>query len=98
MNAYQFDPEDRRANPLEHDQNGMPPTMVVTAGLDPLRDQGRAYAEALKTAGVKTVHYEAEGNIHGYINLRKGIPSAQGDIDASMAALKALLAEAMADA
>ncbi len=98
MNAYQFDPTDRRANPLEHDQNGMPPTMVVTAGLDPLRDQGRAYAEALKTAGVKTVHYEAEGNIHGYINLRKGIPSAQGDIDASMAALKSLLAEAMADA
>lgn len=98
MDAYQFDPEDRRANPLEHDQSGMPPTLVVTASLDPLRDQGRAYAEVLKAAGVPTVHLEAEGNIHGYINLRKGIPSVQGDIDANVAALKALLADVLADA
>ena len=98
MAAYAFDPEDRRANPLEHDHSGMPPTLVVTASLDPLRDQGRAYAEALKAAGVPTVHREAEGSIHGYINLRKGIPSVQGDIDGNLAALKELLAEVMAQA
>lgn len=98
MNAYQFDPEDRRANPLEHDQSGMPPTLVVTASLDPLRDQGRAYAQALKAAGVPTVHLEAEGNIHGYINLCKAIPSARDDIRSNMEALKTLLCDVMADA
>ena len=98
MDAYQFDPEDRRANPLEHDQSGMPPSLVVTAGLDPLRDQGRAYAETLKAAGVQTVYLEAAGNIHGYINLRKGIPSVQDDINANLAALKEMLATVMAEA
>jgi acetyl esterase len=98
MAAYQLDPKDRRGNPLEHDHSGMPPTLVVTASLDPLRDQGRAYAEALKAAGVPTVHREAEGSIHGYINLRKGIPSVQVDIDGNLAALKDLLAEVMAEA
>jgi acetyl esterase len=98
MEAYRIDPDDRRGNPLDHDHSGMPPTLVVTASLDPLRDQGRAYAEALKAAGVPTVHREAEGSIHGYINLRKGIPSVQGDIDGNLSALKALLAEVMAQA
>jgi len=98
MAAYQLDANDRRGNPLEHDHSGMPPSLVVTASLDPLRDQGRAYAEALKAAGVPTVHREAEGSIHGYINLRKGIPSAQGDIDGNLAALKELLADVMAPA
>ena len=50
----------------------MPPTLVVTASLDPIRDQGRAYAAACTQAGVPTVFREATGNIHGYINLRKG--------------------------
>jgi acetyl esterase len=89
---------DWRAHPLDFDQTGMPPSLVVTASLDPLSDQGRAYAEKLREAGVPTVHREAEGNIHGYINLRLGIPSSQDDIDGNLAALKAMLAEIMASA
>lgn len=89
---------DWRAHPLDFDQTGMPPSLVVTASLDPLSDQGRAYAEKLREAGVPTVHREAEGNIHGYINLRQGIPSSQDDIDGNLAALKAMLAEIMASA
>lgn len=98
MAAYQADPNDRRGAPLDHDHRGMPPSLVVTAGLDPLRDQGRAYAEALKAAGVHTVYREADGTIHGYINLRRGIPSAQTDIEENLTALKDLLAEIMAPA
>jgi acetyl esterase len=40
---------------------------------------------------VPTVFLEAKGNIHGFINLRRAIPSSQGDIDAGVAALKLLL-------
>ncbi|MBX9795602.1 MAG: alpha/beta hydrolase [Sphingomonas sp.] len=74
----------------------MPPTLVMTAGLDPLRDQGRAYAAALIAEGVPTAYREAVGNIHGLITLRKAIPSAQNDVDQALAALKLILAEAQA--
>jgi acetyl esterase len=61
-------------------QAGMPPTLVLTASLDPIRDQGRAYAAACVQAGVPTVFREADGNIHGFINLRKAIPSSEEDV------------------
>ena len=61
------------------DLAGMPPAVVVTASLDPIRDQGRAYAAALIAAGVPTVFREATGTIHGFVNLRQAIPSARGD-------------------
>ena len=72
----------------------MPPTLVVTASLDPIRDQGRAYAAACIQAGVPTIFREAEGNIHGFINFRKAVPSSAGDIAGCVAALKLLLGEA----
>ncbi len=82
-----------QAAPLGHDLAGMPPAVVVTAGLDPLRDQGRAYAAKLIEAGVETVYQEAGGNIHGFINLQKGIPSTSKDIADALTALKGLLAK-----
>jgi acetyl esterase len=97
-NQYQWAEGDWRAHPLDFDQTGMPPSLVVTASLDPLSDQGKAYAEKLKASGVPVVYRSAEGNIHGYICLRKGIPSSQNDIEENLAALKELIAEAMAPA
>jgi acetyl esterase len=76
---------------------GMPATLIVTAGLDPLRDQGRAYAGALIKAGVQTVYREAAGNIHGFITLRKAIPSSAGDVAACFRILKDIIAEAEAE-
>lgn len=84
-------PGDYRSEPLNFDQNDMPPSLVTTASLDPLRDQGLAYVEKLKAAGVHVEHISAEGNIHGHINLRQAIPSVQADIEGYVAALKAML-------
>jgi acetyl esterase len=91
-------PGDYRSEPLNFDQSGMPPSLVTTASLDPLRDQGLAYVEKLKTAGVHVEHISAEGNIHGHINIRKAIPSVQADIESYVAALKAMLGKVGAEA
>ena len=69
----------------------MPPTLVVTAGLDPIRDQGRAYAAACAKAGVSVVYLECAGTLHGFMNLRKALPSAQTDLERCCAHLKVML-------
>jgi acetyl esterase len=79
---------DWRYSPLLKGAEGLPPTFVTTAGLDPIRDQGRAYAARCAEAGVETIYWEAPGTIHGFLNLRKGIPSGQGDFARCMTYLK----------
>lgn len=96
--GYQADMSDWRAAPLDFDQAGMPPSVITTASLDPLRDQGQAYYEKLKDAGAKAEYYCAEGTIHGFIQLRKAIPSGNADITAQFDLVKKLLAEIQADA
>ena len=92
--AYSADHGHWRGAPLNGAHHDMPPTLVITAGLDPLRDQGRAYAAALIAEGVPTVYREAVGNIHGFVTLRKGIPSGQQDVAGALAVLKGIVAEA----
>ena len=92
--CYAGDEADWRYSPLAKSQQGMPPTLVTTASLDPIRDQGRAYAAACANAGVPTIFQEAEGNVHGFINLRRAIPSSAADIARGVAALKLLLEDA----
>jgi acetyl esterase len=87
------DVEHWRASPLLADQAGLPPTLVVTAGLDPLRDQGRAYAVKALEAGVPTTYIEVPGTIHGFAGFRRVIPSAQADLTAILAVAKTLLVE-----
>jgi acetyl esterase len=85
------------ASPLHTESlAGQPSTLVFTCGLDPLRDQGRAYAAKLVAAGVRTIFREAAGQIHGSVTLRGAIPSAQDDLHANLRDLRTLIDEALA--
>jgi len=62
------DQHDRRASPLlAADLSKLPPALVLTAGFDPLRDEGRAYADALSAAGNHVQYVCFERQIHGFI-------------------------------
>ena len=84
-------PGDVRIDLHAFDQHGMPPTILITAGLDPLRDEGRAYAATLVQAGVATVYQEAAGNIHGCFSMCSVIPSAYEDLMRGLDALRLLI-------
>ena len=69
------DRTDLRAAPLRAPVlRGQPPALVVTAGFDPLRDEGRAYADRLRAEGVDVVYREYPGQIHAFVSLTKAIP------------------------
>jgi acetyl esterase len=69
------DKADLRASPLRTASlAGQPPTLIVTAGFDPLRDEGRAYADRLRATGVDVVYREYPGQIHAFVSLTKAIP------------------------
>ena len=66
------DRTDLRLSPLlAKDFAGLPPAFVLTAGFDPLRDEGRAYADRLIEAGVKTTYVNYPGTIHGFFSLTR---------------------------
>lgn len=73
--AYLNGPEDRndwRASPLlASDLSRLPPALILTAGYDPIRDEGKAYADKLKAAGVETEYVCYDGMIHGFITMGK---------------------------
>ena len=57
------------AAPMNYDKLDMvPPALIITAGFDPLRDEGKAYAEILQENGVKVDYKEYPSLIHGFLN------------------------------
>lgn len=66
---------------LARDLSGLPPATVVTAGFDPLRDEGVAYAERLEEADVPAEHHHYDGMIHGFVSMTGMISQADDALD-----------------
>jgi acetyl esterase len=62
------DPADPRLSPQHGDVTGLPPAYVATAGFDPIRDDGEAYAGKLRAAGVPVALTRQADLPHGYLN------------------------------
>ena len=82
---------DWRHEPGLRGVHDLPPTVLLTAALDPLRDQGRALAGDITASGGECVYLEARGNIHGFATMRRLVPSAHRDIERMCAALGVFL-------
>jgi acetyl esterase len=68
---------DPYASPLRGKHEGLPPALVQTAQFDPLRDEGAAYADALREAGVDVTYTNYLNSVHGYISLPGLVPEAR---------------------
>jgi len=80
------------------DLSHMPPTVLMTCGLDPLRDEGRAFAARLVEAGVTVAFREAAGHVHGIASMRRAIPSAERMLGQAIADFKRLFLDEYSDA
>ena len=73
--------DDARVSPLlAENVDGLPPTVVVTAGFDPLRDEGEAYSDKLKKANNEVTYIEFPKYIHGFFNMLQ-IPGIKNSVD-----------------
>ena len=83
---------DWRVSPLRAPNlAGLAPAIVCTAWFDPLRDEGKAYADALRAAEVETTYYHGAGLIHGYFGLGDASETARREAQRARADFKALL-------
>lgn len=84
------EPKTPEASPIHAASHaGLPPALVITVEHDALRDEGIAYAEALRAAGVSTKHIDVPGHVHGSLSL----PAMYDGIDELYAAMSAFIAE-----
>ncbi|MET0540446.1 MAG: alpha/beta hydrolase [Variovorax sp.] len=86
--AASVDLEDHWISPgLNPDLKGAPPALIVTAGFDPIRDDGLNYASRLRVAGtcVELLHYP--GQFHGFLNFDAILGAARDGLDRTGAAL-----------
>ena len=91
-NHYLRNEEDGKnpyASPLQaEDLSGLPPALVLTGEFDPLRDEGEAYAERLREAGVQVEAKRYDGMIHGYFWMPGVLEQGRQSIEHAAKALK----------
>lgn len=86
------DTKDPRLSPLAAASlTNLPPAYVMTAGYDPLHDEGCAYAAKLKAAGVAVECADYPGLVHDFIYLQAVLPQAPAALKAAAAALRSAL-------
>jgi acetyl esterase len=73
------------------DLAGLPPAVITTAGSDPLRDDGLVLGDRLRQAGVPVAQVHLPGLVHGFFGMGGISPAAQAGVEATVAALRALL-------
>lgn len=78
-------------SPFHGDVTGVAPAVVVTAQFDPLRDQGTAYAEKLRDAGVPVEQKTFRAMIHGFLDMGAMSPAAQAAIEETCAMFRTVL-------
>jgi acetyl esterase len=84
---------DWRASPLLHPElSNLPPALVLTAGFDPLRDEGAAYAKRLTASGNRAVYVNFARQIHGFITMGRIIDEANTAVALCGAELRRMLA------
>jgi acetyl esterase len=89
------DVSDPRVSPLlAPDLSGLAPALVVTAGFDPLRDEGEAYAAALRDAGTPVVLRRFEGLVHGFASMTDISRTSRDALIEIAGAMRAMLAMA----
>ncbi|AKT39509.1 alpha/beta hydrolase [Chondromyces crocatus] len=87
------DQREPRASPLlASDHEGLPPAMILTAGFDSLRDEGDAYAAALKAAGVAVEHRCYETLVHGFFSMSGVVDVARDAFEFAVGGLRRGLA------
>jgi acetyl esterase/lipase len=87
------DRSDPRISPLvAKDVAGLPPAYVMLGGYDPLHDEGQAYADKLRAAGVKVTVADYPDLVHDFIYLQAVLPQAPEAVKGAAAALKGALA------
>jgi acetyl esterase len=93
---YLADPADGAkpyASPLRAESlEGLPPALCITAGFDPLRDEGDAFAAALAAAGNQVAHSRYEGMFHGFFGMDALLDEGRRAVAEASEALKKALA------